>query len=76
MAPFRNPFKEAKEAMKQDRGPSGMQTLIDTVKKGTDKAKEKGIQSVLADVRDGISQRNYGRDDSFSFFFVHTHELC
>lgn len=63
MAPFRNPFKSKP---KEDKGPSGMKVLLEKVQKGSEKAKKEGFQEVLADVRDGISQRNYG-------WYTHTH---
>lgn len=59
MAPFKNPFK-AKP--KEDKGPGGVRVLLETVKKGRAKAETEGFQTVLADVRDGITQRNYGED--------------
>lgn len=62
MAPFRNPFKAKPKA---EKGPSGVKTLLDKVQRGSEKAKEQGFQTVLADVRDGISQRNYGNGGSW-----------
>lgn len=44
---------------------TGFQALADRVRKGRDKAAKDGIQSVLADVRDGISDRNYGNGGSW-----------
>ena len=43
-----------------DKGPSGASVLLQTLQKGKEKAEKEGIKEVLADVRDGISQRNYG----------------
>ena len=57
MAPFRNPFKSKP---KEDKGPSGVKVLLEKVQKGSEKAKKDGFQEVMADLRDGISQRNYG----------------
>ena len=61
MAPFRNPFKSKP---KEDKGPSGMKVLLEKVQQGSEKAKKEGFQEVLADVRDGISQRNYGWENN------------
>jgi len=61
MAPFRNPFK----GDKKEKGPSGVKTLLEKVARGREVAREKGFPSVLADVRDGISQRNYGNGGSW-----------
>ena len=44
---------------------TGFQALADRVRKGRDKAAKDGFQSVLADVRDGISDRNYGNGGSW-----------
>lgn len=64
MAPFRNPFAP-KPKPDGPAPPSGAEVLMERVKKGRDKAEREGFQSVLADVRDGIAQRNYGNGGSW-----------
>ena len=44
---------------------TGWMALTERVRKGRDKAAKDGFQSVLADVRDGISDRNYGNGGSW-----------
>ena len=39
--------------------------LAEAIQKGAEKARAKGVQSVLADVRDGVAQRNYGNGGSW-----------
>ena len=63
--PFRNPFDKQSKPDKDEDGVTGFQALADRVRKGRDKAAKDGIQSVLADVRDGISDRNYGNGGSW-----------
>ena len=64
MAPFRNPFAP-KPKPDGPAPPSGAEVLMERVKKGRDKAEREGFQSVLADVRDGVAQRNYGNGGSW-----------
>jgi hypothetical protein len=64
MAPFRNPFKKKPEP-EGGKGPSGAEALAKRLKKSQEKAKREGFQSVLADVRDGVSQRNFGNGGSW-----------
>ena len=65
--PFRNPFDRDDKSKpdKAEAGVTGFQALADRVRKGRDKAAKDGFQSVLADVRDGISDRNYGNGGSW-----------
>jgi len=64
MAPFRNPFAR-KPAPPGPKPPSGAEVLAEAIQKGAEKARAKGVQSVLADVRDGVAQRNYGNGGSW-----------
>ena len=64
MAPFRNPFKKKPEP-EGGKGPSGAEALAKRLQKGREKAQKEGFQSVLADVRDGVSQRNFGNGGSW-----------
>ena len=64
MAPFRNPFKKKPEP-EGGKGPSGAEVLAKRLLKGREKAKTEGFQSVLADVRDGTMQRNFGNGGSW-----------
>ena len=64
MAPFRNPFAP-KPKPDGPAPPSGAEVLMERIKKGRDKAEREGFQSVLADVRDGVAQRNYGNGGSW-----------
>ena len=64
--PFRNPFdRDKSKPDKAEDGVTGFRALADRVRKGRDKAAKDGFQSVLADVRDGISDRNYGNGGSW-----------
>ena len=64
MAPFRNPFKKKPEP-EGGKGPSGAEALASRLRKGREKAKNEGFQSVLADVRDGTTARNFGNGGSW-----------
>lgn len=64
MAPFRNPFKKKLEP-EGGKGPSGAEALASRLRKGREKAKNEGFQSVLADVRDGTTARNFGNGGSW-----------
>lgn len=64
MAPFRSPFAKKPEP-EGGKGPSGVETVALRIKKGQEKAKKEGFQSVLSDVRDSVNERNFGNGGSW-----------